>query len=61
MHDPASLRERAARARILASETTRTGRPRGGRDHLLNLAAQFEEEAELLERAASKPGSSKGS
>jgi hypothetical protein len=55
MHTPDALRERAARARSLANEKTPDGRPRGGSVYLLNLAADLDRQAELLERAGQKP------
>ena len=55
MHTPDALRDRAARARSLTNEKTADGRPRGGSLHLLELAASFERQADLLERAGQKP------
>jgi hypothetical protein len=54
MHTPDELRERAAHARRLANEKTPAGRPRGNSVYLLNLAAGFEQQADLLERADQK-------
>jgi hypothetical protein len=55
MHTPHELRERAARARTLANTKNYRARPGNSSAYLLNLAADFEREADLLERAGQKP------
>ena len=55
MHTPEGLRERAARARTIATEKTADGRAKNGSPYLIELAADLERQADLLERAGQKP------